>query len=105
MGTSIYDEAFVDLTGVRRSFHGSYGMIAHKMQEVVEAELGLTVSVGLSITKVLAKIGSKHKKPHGLTISMSYRKGSGNTLFNTQQARRQRYKPSTREKEGMYLKE
>ena len=62
------DEAFVDLTGLRRSFHGSYGMIAQKMQETVEAELGLTVSVGLSITKVLAKIGSKHNKPHGLTI-------------------------------------
>jgi DNA polymerase-4/DNA polymerase V len=62
------DEAFVELTGLRRSFHGSYGMIAQKMQETVGAELGLTVSVGLSITKVLAKIGSKHKKPHGLTI-------------------------------------
>ena len=62
------DEAFVELTGLRRSFHGSYGMIAQKMQETVEAELGLTVSVGLSITKVLAKIGSKYKKPHGLTI-------------------------------------
>src|SRR4030042_4200918 len=62
------DEAFVDLTGLRRSFHGSYGMIAQKMQETVEAEMGLTVSVGLSITKVLAKIGSKHNKPHGLTV-------------------------------------
>lgn len=62
------DEAFVDLTGLRRSFHGSYGMIAQRMQETIEAELGLTVSVGLSITKVLAKTGSKHKKPHGLTI-------------------------------------
>jgi len=62
------DEAFIDLTGLRRSFHGPYGMIAQKMQETVEAELGLTVSVGLSITKVLAKIGSKHNKPHGLTI-------------------------------------
>jgi DNA polymerase-4/DNA polymerase V len=62
------DEAFVELTGLRRSFHGSYGMIAQKMQETVEAEMGLTVSVGLSITKVLAKIGSKHNKPHGLTV-------------------------------------
>ena len=52
------DEAFVDLTGLRRSYHGPYGMIAKKMQESVEAELGLTVSVGLSISKVLAKIGS-----------------------------------------------
>ncbi|KPK46022.1 MAG: nucleotidyltransferase [Nitrospira bacterium SM23_35] len=62
------DEAFADLTGLRRSFHGSYGMIAQKMQEAVEEELGLTVSIGLSISKVLAKIGSKHKKPHGLTV-------------------------------------
>ncbi len=62
------DEAFVDLTGLRRSFHGSYGMIAQKMQETIGAELGITVSIGLSITKVLAKVGSKHRKPHGLTI-------------------------------------
>jgi DNA polymerase-4 len=62
------DEAFVDLTGLRRSFHGPYGMIAGKMQEAVEKELGITVSVGVSLSKVLAKIGSKYKKPHGLTL-------------------------------------
>jgi len=62
------DEAFVDLTGLRRSYHGPYGLIGKKMQEAVEAELGFTVSVGVSLTKVLAKIGSKHNKPHGLTI-------------------------------------
>jgi DNA polymerase-4/DNA polymerase V len=62
------DEAFVDLTGLRRAFHGPYGMIARKMQETVERELGITVSVGVSLSKVLAKIGSKHKKPHGLTL-------------------------------------
>ncbi len=62
------DEAFVDLTGLRRSFHGSYGMIAKKMQDTIETELGITVSVGVSLSKVLAKIGSKHNKPLGLTI-------------------------------------
>lgn len=62
------DEAFVDLTGLRRSFHGSYGIIAQKMQKSVEKELGITVSVGVSLTKVLAKIGSKHNKPNGLTL-------------------------------------
>ncbi len=62
------DEAFVDLTGLRRSFHGPYGMIARNMQETVERELGITVSVGVSLSKVLAKIGSKHNKPHGLTL-------------------------------------
>jgi DNA polymerase-4 len=62
------DEAFVDLTGLRRSFHGPYRMIAAKMQEAIGTELGITVSVGVSLSKVLAKIGSKHNKPHGLTI-------------------------------------
>jgi DNA polymerase-4 len=62
------DEAFVDLTGLRRSFHGPYGMIAGQMQETIETELGITVSVGVSLSKVLAKIGSKNRKPHGLTI-------------------------------------
>lgn len=62
------DEAFADLTGLRRTYHGSYGMIAEKIQQATEKELGFTVSIGLSLTKVLAKIGSKHKKPHGLTV-------------------------------------
>ena len=62
------DEAFVDLTGLRRSFHGPYGMIAKKMQDAIVTEIGITVSVGISISKVLAKIGSKHNKPRGLTI-------------------------------------
>ncbi len=62
------DEAFVDLTGLRRSFHGSYESIARKMQDTIQQELGLSVSVGVSLSKVLAKIGSKHKKPHGITM-------------------------------------
>ncbi len=62
------DEAFVDLTGLRRSFHGPYELIAKQMQEAVGMELGITVSVGISLSKVLAKVGSKHRKPHGLTI-------------------------------------
>ncbi len=62
------DEAFVDLTGLRRSFHGPYESIARNMQETIQQELGLSVSVGVSLSKVLAKIGSKHKKPHGITM-------------------------------------
>jgi len=61
------DEAFVDLTGLRRTFHGPYETIARKIQETVIQELGISVSVGLSLSKVLAKIGSKHKKPRGFT--------------------------------------
>jgi DNA polymerase-4 len=62
------DEAFVDLTGLRRSYHGPYESIAKKMQDTIQQELGLSVSVGVSLSKVLAKIGSKHKKPHGITM-------------------------------------
>jgi DNA polymerase-4/DNA polymerase V len=62
------DEAFVDLTGLRRSFHGPYGLIARRMQETIGAELDIPVSVGVSVSKVLAKIASKHGKPGGLTV-------------------------------------
>jgi DNA polymerase-4/DNA polymerase V len=43
-------------------------MIARTMQDTIQKELGLSVSVGVSLSKVLAKIGSKHKKPHGITM-------------------------------------
>ena len=62
------DEAFADITGMRRALHSSYEEIALKMKKEVERDLGITVSVGLSITKVLAKIGSKHLKPAGMTV-------------------------------------
>jgi DNA polymerase-4/DNA polymerase V len=61
------DEGFADLTGLRRTYHGSYEKIALRMKETIERELGLTVSVGLSLTKVLAKLCSDFKKPSGFT--------------------------------------
>ena len=62
------DEAFADITGMRRALRASYETIAANMQKEITRELGLTVSVGLSLTKVLAKVASKHRKPNGLTI-------------------------------------
>jgi DNA polymerase-4/DNA polymerase V len=62
------DEAFADLTGMRRALKGSYESIALQMRDAIENELGINVSVGLSITKVLAKIASKYQKPHGFTV-------------------------------------
>lgn len=62
------DEAFADITGMRRALRSSYEEIILKMKKEIERELGITVSVGLSITKVLAKIASKHQKPSGVTI-------------------------------------
>jgi DNA polymerase-4/DNA polymerase V len=62
------DEAFADITGMRRVLRSSYEEIVSKMKKEIERELGITVSVGLSITKVLAKVASKHQKPAGITI-------------------------------------
>ncbi|MEN6488709.1 MAG: DNA polymerase IV, partial [Smithella sp.] len=62
------DEAFADITGMRRALHSSYEEIALRMKQDIERELGITVSVGLSITKVLAKVASKHQKPAGMTV-------------------------------------
>lgn len=62
------DECFADLTGLRRPHHTSYEGLAEKIKKAVESELGLTVSVGVSLSKVLAKVASKFRKPSGLTI-------------------------------------
>ncbi|MBX7149759.1 DNA polymerase IV [bacterium] len=62
------DEAFADLSGLRQVHRASYGEIAKRIKESVENELGLTVSVGLSLTKSIAKLASKFKKPSGLTL-------------------------------------
>ncbi len=61
------DEAFADLTGLRRTYHASYEEIALMMQKDIYRELGITVSVGLSPTKALSKICSKFRKPDGFT--------------------------------------
>lgn len=62
------DECFADLTGLRRPLNMSYEDMAARIKKELDSELGITFSVGLAPTKVLAKIASKHKKPSGLTI-------------------------------------
>jgi DNA polymerase-4 len=64
---SSIDEGFADLTGVRRLFHTSYEEIAKRIKDEIHAELDITVSVGLSLTKGLAKMASKFRKPNGFT--------------------------------------
>ena len=61
------DECFADLTGLQRPLKGSYPQIAARIKQALDVELGFTFSVGLAPTKVVAKIGSKWKKPSGLT--------------------------------------
>jgi len=66
------DEAFAEITGLRRLYRTSYSEIALKIKATIERELGITVSVGLSLTKSLAKICSKHKKPAGFVCAKGY---------------------------------
>ena len=61
------DECFADLTGMRRVNRMNYRDMAHSIKQELAVELGMTFSVGLSATKVLAKIGSKYRKPDGFT--------------------------------------
>lgn len=62
------DECFADLTGLRRALRMSYPQMAAAIKKDLQAELGMTFTVGLSATKVLAKVASKWRKPDGLTL-------------------------------------
>lgn len=62
------DECFADITGLRRPLGMSYEKIAEKIKKELDDELGFTFSVGLGPNKSIAKIGSKWKKPSGLTV-------------------------------------
>ncbi|MEN9622215.1 MAG: hypothetical protein RLZZ67_649 [Candidatus Parcubacteria bacterium] len=62
------DECFADLTGLDAPLHMTYKEIAERIMREIEGELGLSVSIGIAPTKVLAKVASKWKKPRGLTI-------------------------------------
>lgn len=66
------DECFADLTGLRRPLRMSYLQMAEHLKHDLDTELGFTFSVGLAPNKVLAKIGSKWRKPSGLTVIPGY---------------------------------
>ncbi|MFH1896375.1 MAG: DNA polymerase IV [bacterium] len=60
------DECFADLTGLRRLYRAGYVDIASNIKNSLERQLGLSFSLGLAPTKVLAKIASSCQKPSGL---------------------------------------
>lgn len=59
------DEAFLDLSGTERLHGMSAAKALARFAAIVERELGITVSIGLSANKFLAKIASDLDKPRG----------------------------------------
>jgi DNA polymerase-4 len=61
------DEAFLDVTASRALF-GDGAAVALLIKEAVRDEIGLTISVGVARTKLVAKIASDLRKPDGLVV-------------------------------------
>ena len=57
------DEAFLDLSGTTTLFRRSAAATLAHISRQIEREVGITVSVGLSDTKFLAKMASDADKP------------------------------------------
>ena len=62
------DEAFLDLAGTRALHGAAPAVTLARFATRVEREVGITVSVGLSHNKFLAKLASDADKPRGFTI-------------------------------------
>lgn len=62
------DEAFLDLTGTERLHGAPPAVLLARLLREIEAEVGVTASVGLSHNKFLAKIASDLDKPRGFSV-------------------------------------
>ena len=62
------DEAYLDLTGCEGSNGASAAEMLARFARRVESEIGVTVSVGLSFCKFLAKLASDLDKPRGFAL-------------------------------------
>jgi DNA polymerase-4 len=62
------DEAFLDLTGTERLHGGSPALSLTRLARRIESDVGVSVSVGLSHNKFLAKMSSDMQKPRGFSV-------------------------------------
>jgi DNA polymerase-4 len=62
------DEAWMDLSGTERLHGAPPAVTLAKLQARIEAETGLTVSIGLAANKFLAKVASDLDKPRGFSV-------------------------------------
>jgi DNA polymerase-4 len=61
------DEAFLDLAGTEELHKGAPAVTLMRFSQRIEREIGVTVSIGLSFNKFLAKIASDLDKPRGFS--------------------------------------
>jgi DNA polymerase-4 len=62
------DEAFLDLSGTQAVHGGPPSRTLARLARRIEAEVGITVSIGLSYNKFLAKLASDLDKPRGYAV-------------------------------------
>jgi DNA polymerase IV len=62
------DEAFLDLTGTERVHRSCPARTLAQLALRIESEIGVTVSIGLSYNKFLAKVASDLDKPRGFAV-------------------------------------
>ena len=62
------DEAFLDLTGTEALHGAAPAQLLAALARRIEARLGITVSIGLSYNKFLAKLASDLDKPRGFAV-------------------------------------
>ncbi|MFO7447323.1 MAG: DNA polymerase IV [Ignavibacteriaceae bacterium] len=60
------DEFYMDFSGCER-IYGAYDIFAKKLQSEINSSLSLPCSIGIAGNKTVAKIGSDHNKPNGIT--------------------------------------
>jgi DNA polymerase-4 len=59
------DEAYLDMTGTER-LHGPALRAAHSLHQKVKAQTRLNCSIGIGISRLVAKVSSAKAKPHGV---------------------------------------
>ncbi|MCG8441786.1 MAG: DNA polymerase IV [Caulobacterales bacterium] len=62
------DEAFLDLSGTERVHSAPPALTLIRLQAQIEREIGVSVSIGLSFNKFLAKTASDLDKPRGFAV-------------------------------------
>jgi DNA polymerase-4 len=61
------DEAYLDLTGLEKLL-GPPEAIGREIKRRIQSQTGLAASVGIGPNRLIAKLGSEHRKPDGLTV-------------------------------------